>query len=683
MREHKILYFSICRQHIEDFNSWAKNPATKKASHITIVDWIKDVDKDIIPSDLPNVISWQEDKDRLYVIIDYLSMVKGTVRDNNIDEYMENAAIVRRTILQYPEVVFLFDQSGVPSNWLSGIEFLLEDDGTERWASEVAQGFHIFRADDGFVLPTLDYDNIFDGTNLRWAIKKKYYSDLKLEVKDGNFANLQTARKDSLAIVIDDEPRQSRFNGFALYVAGYHVIPVNTARLLLLLNYCAKEGLLKPQVIIRDFDLQFPDVKEKGKEKDYELSENSDGQLSNEDKVTYKRVYKWDKNWNLKKETGALPDLSVDMKAFVGKKNDGISDIHPNMIDAVRNYRYFKTCDDAKCRWKIPEKGDDLSPFWSKELTEKIHEPKKEKKETPKEESTMTSFIQRITRQKEKLDIVEKKNEVEKEEPKKEEVPVYVVTNGHDMMRINQTQYTKWYVKNDKLNVNGIEKPVSGLYYPFFTKLKDENGDCIIKNHFLETRYGIKDGKGYAINKKREEHNHGVPIDVYDTVREMIYRAEKYYESGRLVKAAVLAQETIELLNGFHYQMMIKAYQIKTKAENAIAMDMVGADERQIVLDAVERIKIIKEDVRRMVYPLNKGEKHGLFADVIIQYHRRKKEHEILGHIFSDCRATCRDNEFFEVEDVFIREMAHIDQRAWGLEDVKRYCVHRIFMKNI
>ena len=572
---------------------------------------------------LPQIIGCQKDKDSLYVIIDYLSLIKGKdIKGENDEKYKDVSEMVRRTILQFPEVDFLFDQSGVPDNWISGIEFLLGEERTGSKASKVVPGFHIFNKNDGFIFSKLDYDNIFDGSNIRWAVRKKYYEDLELENKEGNFDYLQKQRCENLAVVIDDEPRQSRFNGFALYAAGYRVMPVHTARMLLalndciekdMLNICIEKGKMKPapMVIIRDFDLQFPDARKK---KDYD-----------EGTSTFKDVILWKEDWTITKDS-----VPVDSSAFKGEKKDG-REIASQMIDSIRGYRFFSDDEDAKVRWKLSDK-DKGGEFWGKKMLE---------------------------------------------------TPTYVITNGHDLMRVKHTKYQGWNIKGEWLEIQGIEKPVSGLYHPFFTRLKDKEGKLIIKENFIGTRYKISDGKRYGINKKRKNHNHGVPVDIYDTVSEMQHRAEEYYKDGRYIKAAVIAQEAIELLNGFHYQMMIKAYQLKTKAENAIAMDVVGADERHLVLDAVERIKIIKEDVRRIVYPLNKGERHMFFTDLIIQIHRRKKEHEILGHIFSDCRATCRDNEYFEVEAVFIREMARLDQRDIGVEDVNRYFNHRIFMKEL
>ena len=604
MREHKVLYFSADPRHIIEFYDWAEGK-------LNLVKWYDgELDEDeklpeISIKKLPIIIGQQEDLDNLYVIIDYLTF-------NNDDGVYDANDIVRRTILHYPEVDFLFDQSKKDGELRSGIDFLFHDQRmktyTKKIVKEIIQPFHIFSKGDGLAFTKIDYDNLFDGSNLRWAIKKFYYKELEAHA---NFGKLQDKRKDSLAIVIDDEPRQSRFNGFALFASGYRVIPVNTARMLAALNKCIQSKIIKlPQIIVRDFDLQFPDVRE-----------GTD--------------YKGLKFLSVPQVSSVVPGFIIDDEC----EEKGIEGFR-EMIDYIRDYRYksedsedkgVESKESKNNKWFLS--GDTYTLFWG-ELRG---------------------------------------------------IDTYIVTNGHDNLDVNPTrsglnEKTGWY------SVRGILKPISGLYHPFFSYFKDKNKLHIVKRQFHSTRYNRyeknkeqhenkeQDYK-YEIIKKRTGGNHGVPIDIYDTISEMLRRAEMYYEEGRYVKSAVVAQEVIEFLNGFHYQIMIKAYQLKTKAENAIAMDVVGADEKQLVLDALDRIKIIKEDVSRMVYPLYKGEVNP-FKDIETQYERRRKEHQILGHIFSDCRATCRDNEYYEVEAVFIREMAHLDESAMGLMDLLSYFRH-------
>lgn len=614
MRDHKILYFSINQNHCKQFYNWAQG--IYEECH-----FVK-LDEDFVfksPKDLSVVLSSFENPDDLYVIIDYLSLF------TNYKELTESAKIIRSTILQYPEVDFLFDQSGVDDNWISGIEFVLGKSRNNIEVSmKVVQGFHIFRNDDShpFFFTELDYDNLFDGTNFRWAIRKVYYD--KLNVNKENFKIPQEHRRDNLAYVIDDEPGQSRFNSIALYASGFRVIPVHTARMLMSLNifvnsYGSAQDILTPKVIVRDFDLQFPDAR---KLKDY----SSDAPYS------FYNVPQWDDKWNL-----TIEDVTIDQIGCYDK-----------MIDYIRDYRYYGENEEKKQpstekHWALAS-DDEINKFWCKRLkyTQKTTKP-----------NSSRPFWRKILWRRNKQDSQNSTNICSETEP----IYTFVVTNGHDRMRIDSANIfhpKKINIEDGWLEISGMQKPVSGLYYPFFFKLRDEKGNCIIETNFVDTRYK-EDDIEYEIDKKRANHNHGVPLDIYDTILQMQHRAEKYYEQEKYVKAAVLAQDIIELLNGFHHQMMIKAYHLKTMAENAIAMDVVGADERELVLDALYRVKLVKDDIHRMVYPLYKQ------PGIIIKYQRRKKERQLLGHIYSDCRKACHDNEYFDVEAVFISAMAHVN----------------------
>lgn len=581
MRGHRILYFSLNPQHSEQFNCWSQQEKYKEYHVVKL-------DNDFIiksAHDLSFIISKQERIDDLYVIVDYLSLFKD-------HQELENSAkIIRNTILQYPEVDFLFDQSGVDDSWLSGIEFVLEKDRNDQdLSNKVAQGFHIFKNNSicPFFFTTLDYNNLFDGTNLRWAVRKVYYD--KLNANKENFKNLQEHRRDNLAYVIDDEPSQSRFNSVALYSSGYRVIPVQTARMLLSLNKfiesCNKtQDILTPKIIVRDFDLQFPDART--------IEDYSYGPPC----IFYK-VPKWDDKWNM-----TIEDVEFNR-----------IDCYDKMIDYIRDYRYYGDDEEEKNHfpsdnhWDLASDSND-NPFWCKKM-------------------------------------------------RCSQIYTYYISNGHDRMRIDSAN--RYHPKRINLGdlwleVPGMQKPISGLYYPFFFNFRNENGNCIIEDNFTSTRYNEEEIKEYEIDKKRSNHNHGVPLDIYDTIMQMQHRAELYYEQEQFVKAAVLAQDIIELLNGFHHQMMIKAYHLKTMAENAIAMDVVGADEQELVLDALLRTEIVKEDIHRMIYPLFKQ------RGILIQYQRRIKERQLLGHIYSDCRKACHENEYFAVEAVFISAMAQVN----------------------
>lgn len=604
MRSHKILYFSCDKKRTQDFYDWAKGKSEKLPDNCSLAEW--EWEEHISIDRLSSILieQFHDDLDNMNVILDYRSF-SGS--DDN--------SIVWRTILQFPEVDFLFDQSPirkVDEPYKGALKQVLATNTDKDFRKHVAMELHLFRRDDKmpFFFAKMDYDNLFDGTNLRWAVRKLYYDKQHFK---RNFSKLQNQRCDNLAWVVDDEPRQSRFNGYALFASGYRAIPVHTARMLMTLNGCFVKPavkMLKPSIVIRDLDLQFPDVKQNS---DYYEEGNKTGF---KDFPILKKCPYWEIEFEEKREEPKVKGFN-------------------EMIDYVRGYRY----DKEENKWYLADK-DTL--FWRKRIRRRWIKP--------------TTFI---------------------------------VTNGHNKLTFHNEGEEKHGMhiteKGHQLKADGIKKPISGLYFPFFKSLFYNGKRGVIRpieKNYRCTRYQ-EDEQGYLIDKTREGHDHGVPADVYNMAMEMIARADRYYDNEHYIKAAVLAQETIELLNGLHYQMMIKAYQLKCKSENAIAMDVIGADEKQLVLDAKERIRMIREDISRLVFPKYfSDESESLFNVIIKLYERRKEEHQLLGHIFSDCRSACRNNEYYEMEAVFIREMAHVDHQDIRLKElIVRYKEYRKHQK--
>ena len=262
----------------------------------------------------------------------------------------------------------------------------------------------------------------------------------------------------------------------------------------------------------------------------------------------------------------------------------------------------------------------------------------------------------------------------------------------------------------EKQIVRGLEKPVSGLYLPFhsffeFKSMYNSFGESelFIRKHAVELaskcadykdklalyKYLKEDGffkthfisairiisavlfckmdknsegditslieidrhkkeQGWVIRTDRENHNHGVPLDLYDLAKGMISRASDYYGKGRFIKAAVISSEAIEVLNGFHEALMLQAYHILATSENAIAMNTIGGSESALAKDAKFRIKKIEHDVDRMLARSRKD--------------RRDLKYNILNQIFIDCRSLCQAKEHFMAEDCFISALAHVNE---------------------
>lgn len=223
--------------------------------------------------------------------------------------------------------------------------------------------------------------------------------------------------------------------------------------------------------------------------------------------------------------------------------------------------------------------------------------------------------------------------------------PIYFVTKGPNNSEIkhpSELSKVAFDVNNEglatRMNLPGFSKPVCGIYSPFqgITKPVEET--------YLSTRYK-EDSEGYKIETSRAGHDHSTPLDIYEMVNSMIRRAETYYDNKRYLLAALVAGESIELLNGFHHRLMVKAYFIQSKAENAIAMDVVGGNEKYLAKDAAFRVNKIKEDIKRF------------YSD-----YAEKSSRNVLNQIFSTCRQFCKENEHFDSEEVFLSAIGHLNE---------------------
>ena len=217
-------------------------------------------------------------------------------------------------------------------------------------------------------------------------------------------------------------------------------------------------------------------------------------------------------------------------------------------------------------------------------------------------------------------------------------LPIYFITKGpKNADVIHPSKCSKVEIKENNPKLPGFEKPVCGLYRPFFD-IKE------VKKRYDATRYNpAKDGKKYEIQTSRKDHDHSTPLDIYDLANNMIRRAEKYYDSKLYILAALVAGEALEVLNGFHHRLTVKAYYIQAISENAIAMDVVGGNEVYLAKDTRLRVKKINEDIDRIFF----------------KYDEKNKTY-VLNQIYSTCREFCKEHKHFESEEIFISALGHL-----------------------
>lgn len=702
----KLLYFSL-------------NPRSTKAFHDYIARTFQDrrnafrtcsIDEKKPfrhASDLTLFLEEQSNLGLFYVIIDYSSFYNCHLDDQTDEEkdkkvkipvpskikklkdftVKEASDIIARTILRFPEVMFLFDESWNEKKDVDFTDFLFYDGCDD--ISSIYKRYHQYCVKDHqpFAFVERNWDNLFDGSNLRYGIKRYIYGQLC--VSRYNFSAVQDSRKEFLSFCIEEEHSQIRFNSYALYTNGFRVLPITSAQDLRDYNLYLKDsklkGILSPSIVVRDYDLQFADEKTDDKH----------------------------------------------------KKTIGEDEVEINVIDDIRGVKFF---DSSDCRlyhgrWHVLTYNDSEKEYdyWSSFLEHPVYFISKGGHGIKIAETDV--FLEKSR----KLLTTKQRRQLEKEKEKETQNQENRNLIEKQIEIINNNRNNPVFLDGTKEQiVRGIEKPISGVYLPFhsFSEVKEryqsmgltkqiiekdalelaekcENKeekrkvkDFILRKYrpFFEdhipfvweicrkiNKFPLKEKEqnnsideqikneerskkqDWVLSTERENHNHGVPLDLYDLAKSMLGRATCYYQHENYIKAAVLAGEIMEVLNGFHEALTLQAYHVQAISENAIAMNVIGGSEMALKEDAEFRIKKIKNEIDRILSRSNNEDKANsrrfstlktvwgrLFHDVRAE--RRELKYNILNQILSDCRKVCKDKEYFGAEDCFISAMAYVNE---------------------
>lgn len=198
------------------------------------------------------------------------------------------------------------------------------------------------------------------------------------------------------------------------------------------------------------------------------------------------------------------------------------------------------------------------------------------------------------------------------------------------------------------LSVWGIPKPVNGIY-------KEIHKINEVRDRFRESRYSLKGDKEgtYQIRIDRKDHDHSTPLDIYEMVRSMVKRSEYYYSSGKYLFAALISSEAIEMMNGFHLTLMLKAYYINAVAENALAVRLLGANESKLRDDTWFRLaEKVPQDLDRMCQNAPEFKKNMLVS------------------IYNETRRFCKEKEHFDSAEVALSLLVHVNH---GLFDTRKF----------
>ena len=673
MKTPKVLYFSLNHSSVDLFYQY--NEKTRAQEILSFRLFPKDgpdgVGSFSHASDIIFFLEKQEKNGSLpeFVIIDYLSLT-SLKSDNPADSIERSRSIILRAILKYPEIHYLFDetrksiQNSTINNSFNFLSFLFFGDDENK--EDVFKEYHTFKAScklaETYDSLVRGRDNLFDGSRLRFACCRSLHSSLK--VNRHNFGLSQESRKNHLALCIEEEHSQNRFNSYALFANGFRVIPIVTAKELKYFNSEYGGPYTKPSMILRDYDLQFPDANE--------------------------------------------PDDDIMVKHQVSTNPDYYS---INEVDYIRGAKFWNKTSNKHKPVEYPQPDStlpvDYTYSWyntAYHLNLEIKRLKEELKEELKNKDSNDPMIKNLKKQ------IEDKEKYIFWDKLQNKVSIYFVSKGVDKVDIcsseveyqkklrkrllDNQQHSVFFDNSEYQVLKGIYKPVSGIYLPFqlfpdvatcyssfeitdikthinreIELFKDKYNDDDLKKYIRIKYYtqdhtdddelpeDIKRAQGWYIDTSRVNHDHGVPLDVYDLVKSMLDRARNYYSIGKYIRSAIISTGAMEILNGFHEALMLQAYHLLSISENAIAMNAIGGNEDILRDDAFFRIEKIRNELNRIM-DRKEDDSRATYKD------------NVLNQIFSDCRNFCKEREHFEAEEAFISAMGHLNE-GFSLSQIK------------
>jgi hypothetical protein len=188
--------------------------------------------------------------------------------------------------------------------------------------------------------------------------------------------------------------------------------------------------------------------------------------------------------------------------------------------------------------------------------------------------------------------------------------------------------------KDDTIaSLRGLAKPINGLY-----ELHDIP-------EIEETYISIKYEPDIDINREGEgEDRHATPPFIYHISENLINRSKKYYSERMYMMSALLAKEALEVLNGFHFMLMLKAMHLHAIAETQLIVSTMGIDERILAKNTIKRLKDIQNHVERICKENPKAKKN------------------VLKQIINDIRNILYEKEYFKASDMALNEFVNVDQ---------------------
>jgi len=185
--------------------------------------------------------------------------------------------------------------------------------------------------------------------------------------------------------------------------------------------------------------------------------------------------------------------------------------------------------------------------------------------------------------------------------------------------------------ENNQVYLRGINKPVDGFQELLDIGQVKKRVEDIIDIDFFTTK---RDGN---------LGSHSVSPKILHIGEALLHRSEKYFENKMYILSALLAQEALEVLNGFHFLVMLNAVYQKAISETYIETESLGI--KNIGEGTKNRFQEIKLEVKR------------------ICRNNKEAEKNVLSQIFNDLRHIYKEKEQFDAADDALREFVSLNHK--------------------
>ncbi|HZW40317.1 MAG TPA: hypothetical protein VFF33_13545 [Ignavibacteriaceae bacterium] len=223
------------------------------------------------------------------------------------------------------------------------------------------------------------------------------------------------------------------------------------------------------------------------------------------------------------------------------------------------------------------------------------------------------------------------------------------------LLKLDTAHY--FFENNDKeCTLIGLPKPIGGmtqildileLFYNFLSKRKNDGsskkGQKITHNLYNDFWNNFFLNEEH-MNVRRQDHGHAISPKILHLAESMINRAQKYYDQKMFMTAALLSQEAMEILNGFHFLEMLKALYLRTVAETQLEAELIG------ISDNPDNVHIKFREVKSLAKR--------------ICWNNDEAYRNLLNQLAIDLRHIYMDKELLESADACLREYV---QNAAGM----------------